>query len=127
MTYCGECGVDHHAGERKDSMGDEVKIAKIRADAEVEIARIQRGEAKAVVQAETETEIAVTEIAAAAAVEIAAETGPPETETEPETTAIVVEGPPAEIPEESEPTMSPADESSIPELAAPRKSRGYWP
>ena len=105
MSYCPECGVDHHAGERT-GIADEVRIAKINADRDIEVARISRGEFVKTAEIAAETDVITTELETAAAVEVAAELadgGAPAAE-EPETQAIVVEGPPAE-PSEPESTV----------------------
>jgi hypothetical protein len=63
--YCTGCGQVHGA----DDQAAAVKIAKIQADRDIEVARIQRGETREVVEVNAETEIAVAEIGAAAGVE----------------------------------------------------------
>src|SRR5208282_4340792 len=121
--FCSACG-EQHGGS---NVAPEVEIARIQAKRDVEVARIQRGEVVGEAKVEAETEIAVAELETSAAVVVAAELGDaasPEPE-EPETQAIVVEGPPAE-PIETEPSIEPV-ESSMPEPKEPERKRGYWP
>lgn len=80
--YCTGCG-EVHGGGSGDS--PDVKIAKINADRDIEVARIQRSEARQAIEAETEQ----TETIAAAEVEqtaieaeAIAEAGIPEPEPE---------------------------------------------
>ncbi len=120
--YCSACG-QQHGGPDANA---EVEIARIMAHRDVEVAKIERGEAKTVAEVAAETEIAVTELETAAAVEVAAETDAPAAEPEePETTTILVDGPEAE-PAEEAPSMEPAEDSHS-EPPEPRRSRGYWP
>jgi hypothetical protein len=120
--YCTGCGQLHGGRD----LSAEVKIAKINADRDVEVARIQRGEFQ-MTPLEAETTIAVTELEAAAAVEVAAELGDGQAPAaeEPETTAIVVEGPPAE-PAEELPSIEPGIGSSEPPAAKSKSSLSYW-
>ena len=127
MSYCAECGTDHHAGERDNSgRSAEVRIAEINAKRDVEVARIQRGEARAVTETEAETAVAVTELETVAAVAVAEATDPPEPDSsEDGNQAIIVEGPPAEPAEDAEPDALAPKEEHLPDPAA-KTSRGYW-
>lgn len=121
--FCSACGEEHGGS----NVAPEVEIARIQAKRDIEVAKIERGMVRQEAELAAETEVAVTELETQAAVVVAAELGDggqAEAE-EPETQAIVVEGPPAEL-EEPEPTIEPA-ESSMPEPAEPKRSRGYWP
>jgi hypothetical protein len=118
--YCSACGQQHGGGSRKDP---DVEIARINAERDIRVAELARGEFKTT-PLEAETQIAVAEIEAGAAVAVAEELGSPD-EPEPETQAIVVEGPPAEPPEEPA-SIEPASDAPG-EPPAPRKSHGYWP
>jgi hypothetical protein len=111
MSFCPECGTDHHAGERSGGVGDEVKIAKIRADAEVEIAKIQRG----MVREETAAEVEVEEIRAEADVEVAGELAEALADAEP---------PAEEPPAEPEPVMV-EPEPDAPEMEPPVVTGGH--
>jgi hypothetical protein len=126
MTFCPDCGIDHHAGER-DGGGKsaEVRIAEINAKRDIEVARIQRGESRA----ETEAAIEMTEIETEGAVEVAAEladalAGP--ADPEPETGADPAE--PVVITEDPAP---PADDITPPEVESHHepaaKAGGLWP
>jgi hypothetical protein len=122
--FCTGCGQPHGGNTGKDA---EVRIAEINAKRDIEVARIQRGEFQTVAATEAETEIAVAELETAAAVEVAAELDAPPAAEEPDTQAIVVEGPPAEPDEPDAPSMEPSDDDAGGEPPEPRKSRGYWP
>lgn len=101
-----------------------VRIARINADRDIEVARLARAEARQEIDAEVEqTEIAAdaaveqTEIQAAAIVEVGM---PPEPEPEPEPEPIIIS---AAAPEEPEEEVGAPPEVEHPQ---PEKNRGYW-
>lgn len=124
--YCSACG-EVHGGHSGDS--EAVRVAKIQADRDIEVARIQRSEARQAIEAETEqTEIeseAAVEAAVAEAVTTTAVLAATaeEAPSEPAPEAPVAEEAPAVVEEVSdgEPPAPPETEKR-----APAKSGGYW-
>lgn len=120
--YCTGCG-QQHGGPARES--EEVKIAKINADRDIEVARLARGAAK--IEAEAEVEVA--ELATEAAVEQTAieaeavvEVGElPEPEPEPEPDPVIVET--AEPDEEPGPAEPPEISGNQP---SSHSGGGYW-
>ena len=120
--YCSACGEIHGGNSRE---ADEVRIAKINAERDIEVARIQRSEAKAAMDAETEqTEIvAEAEVESAVAEAIVTTTilaendQPPEPESEPAPEPVIVEAP---EPEEEVPAPAEVEHES------PKHDKGYW-
>ena len=129
--YCSACGLPHGTSTGKS---DEVRIAEIQRDKEIELAKIARGEIREIVQTGAETEIAVAEIEAAGDEAVSENIGEALAGGgggEGEPVPIIVNEPAGESePAEEEPSMTPRDEgengSAEPEPAA-RKSHGYWP
>ena len=120
--YCTGCGQPHggHGGE-----SDEVKIAKINRDADIEIARLARSEARQEIEAEVEqTEI----IAEAAVVEAVVEAAVLEEVLTPDPAPV----PDAPVVIESAPDPEPEVEAvpEPPETTEPPKSgkkdTGWW-
>jgi hypothetical protein len=119
--YCSACG-ESHGGRQGES--DEVKVAKINADRDIEVARLARAEARQ----EIEAEIEQTEIIADAAVEEAVVEAAvlddilnpePEAAAEPEPTVV-------EIPDaEPEPETVPGP-AELEEGPAETKKTGVW-
>ena len=70
MTFCTECGVDHHAGEREErtAVDREIELARINAKRDVDVARINAR----VDREGLETAEEIAEVEAEAAVEAAA-------------------------------------------------------
>jgi hypothetical protein len=131
MSFCPECGTDHHAGEHgRDGKTAEVKIAEIEANRDIEVARIQRGEMRTMGELNAETDVAVAEIEAGA--DVAAAEATAETvaavldaggETEPP--PVVIEAPPAETDEE--PSIEPSDGHDAGPPEEKKSSFSYWP
>ena len=73
MTYCTECGQDHHAGEREEqtALDREVEMERLRTKRDVEVARIQAGVVRDTVEIEAETETEVAAVEAESGVEAA--------------------------------------------------------
>jgi hypothetical protein len=124
--YCTGCG-EMHGGKPPEN--PEVAIARLQAERDIEVARINRGEFQKT-ELEAETEIKVAEIEAGAEVataEATAETvaavlGSSDGEEAP---PVVIEAPPEEIGPE-EPSIEPAGgNSGPPEPKKPKLS--YWP
>lgn len=121
--YCTGCG-EMHGASTADS--EAVRIAKINADRDVEVARLARSEARQEIEAEVEQ----TETLAEAAVEQTAieaeaiiEAGAPE----PEPDVPVVEAP--VMIEAPDPEPEPETVSEPPEISpapAAKKSAGWW-
>lgn len=125
--HCSACG-DIHGGETVEA--PEVAIARINREADVEIARIGRGEAKAITETQGETDIAVAEIHAAAGVEetealAEAVVGSDSEEIPP----VVVDAPADDIEPEVEASIAPADDIEEPSEPVERRSKSlsYWP
>jgi hypothetical protein len=123
--YCTGCGEMHGGGARES---DELKIAKVMADRDIEVARIQRGEARqaieagqetAELEAKTEVEIAAIEAeTGVVAAEAVADAVAPQPAPEPE--------PPAEpviVADDTEDETPPPPEV---EKKAPKEHAGYW-
>jgi len=120
--FCTGCGQQHggHSGE-----SDEVKIARINRDADVEIAKISRSEARQAIEAETEQTGIVADATVEAAV-VEAEVLGDIVAPDPEPVPVVVETDPGpeSIPEpEPEPAPEPPEIESAPEE---EKSGGWW-
>src|SRR5258708_595873 len=126
--YCSACG-EIHGGSSRES--EEVKIAKINAERDVEGAKISRAEAREYTEAATEqTEIAAQAEVAVAAGEGAAPGAAAGVENEvleeivnpepPETTVVVQQ---ESGPEEDEEAGTPAETTHVP---AESKSKGWW-
>lgn len=126
--YCAACG-EIHGGTGRES--EEVKIAKINAERDIEVARL----AHSAQQTEAAAEVAATEVVAEAEVEqtaIEAEAQVDEAVVEaavleeivnpepPEQTIVVQEGP---GPEEDEEAGTPAETTPV---AAESASKGWW-
>lgn len=73
MTFCTECGQDHHAGEREEqaALDREVEMERLRTKRDVEVARINAGVVRDVTEEVAETELAVAEVEAVAGTEAA--------------------------------------------------------
>lgn len=118
---CPECGLLHDMPDHGESA---VRIARINADRDIEVARLARAEARHEIDAGVEqTEIAAdaaveqTEIEAAAIVEVGM---PPEPEPEPEPEPVIIAAAAPEEPEE--------DVAAPPEVEHPKpeQNKGYW-
>jgi len=126
MSYCPDCGVDHHAGEREETaaLDREVEMERLRTKRDVEVARIQAGAVKDVTETEVDAEVEVAAIEAEAGVEAAEAVAyvleevvsPPE----PEAAPVVVVDAPAEpaAPEGGE-------EAEPPPVHEPRGNSSY--
>ena len=123
--YCSACG-EIHGGHSGDS--EAVRVAKIQADRDIEVARIQRSEARQAIEAETEqTEIeAEAEVQAAVAEAVvttsilAAESGPPA--EEPAEAPVIEAEPVAAEPVDEGPPAPPEAEHKVPA----KSGGGYW-
>jgi hypothetical protein len=132
MAFCPDCGTDHHAGERTaaDAVASEVRIAKINADRDIEVARINarltRNEletAEVIAEIEGEAEVGA---AAAEAEVVATILGSGDQEPEP----VIIDAPPLPEPE-PDPTDDaappPAENHHEPGDDKPRKhGLGMW-
>ena len=80
MTYCTECGQDHHAGEREaeTALDREVEMERLRTARDVQVAKIQAGVIRDTVELEAETVTEVAELETEAEL-IEAGTAPPAT------------------------------------------------
>ena len=126
--YCSACG-EIHGGSSRES--EEVKIAKINADRDVEVARL----AHSAQRVEAAAEVAATEVVAEAAVEqtaIEAEAAVEEAVVENEVLEEIVNPEPPETtvvvqqesgPEEDEEAGTPAETTHVPSES---KSKGWW-
>jgi hypothetical protein len=131
--YCPTCGQNHHEDEESSraSKAEEVRIAEIQANRDIEVARIQaKAETKTletvetVAELQTESDVAVAEAIAPAI----AESGQDSTEGDAAPVVVPIDAsgsPPPEMEEESE--AAPPPEVETPEHSEPKKSRGYWP
>lgn len=128
MSYCPECGHEVAAQAADDAAKSDVEIARINADRDVTIARLQ---SKAVREENDTTEhVAETEAAAdvgvaeaqADGVEAAAEVISGDPEPEPDGEPIVVEPLPEAEPEPDAPPPPEAEHHH----AAEKKSPGWW-
>jgi hypothetical protein len=127
VSYCTECGQDHHPENSGGGKTAEVRIAEINARRDIEVARIQRGE----VRQETEAAIEMTEIetegqvaVAAELAEAIAEADAPEAEPEPEPVVVTQDVGEPEPPAED---LAPPEVEHHREPAGAAKSRGFWP
>lgn len=123
--YCTGCGQVHGA----EGQDNAVKIAKINADRDVEVARIGRGEFQKT-ELEAETEITVAEIHADAGVleaealaEGIADSG------DGAAVPVITDVPAPDAEEEITETIAPREEdtSPPPPPAEPRSNFSYWP
>ena len=66
MTFCTECGQDHHAGEREEqtALDREVEMERLRTARDIQVARINAGVVRDVTEEVAETELAVAEVEA---------------------------------------------------------------
>jgi hypothetical protein len=126
--YCAACG-EIHGGTGRES--EEVKIAKINAERDIEVAKLQRAETRDYTEAATEqTEIAAQAEVAVAAVEGAAAVEEAIVENEvleeivnpepPETTVVVQQ---ESGPEEDEEAGTPPETTPV---QSESKSNGFW-
>ena len=127
MSYCPECGVDHHAADRiaEQAADREVTLAKIHADRDIKIAQIGANVTRDTADVDQAAELARAEGKAegmetaidGAAVDQAPELG--------DGAPIVVDAPAAEPELEAEPELAPppAPPSSP---SSPSSSAGWW-
>src|ERR1017187_957114 len=119
--FCSACGQEPITGKSPGA-----RMAEIKAERDVAIARMEYREAQDGAELAAETAIQVTELETAAEVAVAEETEPPPADSsEDGNQSIIVEGPPAEPAEEAEPDTLEPKEEHLPEPAA-SKSHGYW-
>lgn len=129
LHACPDCGLTHSAaGERPES--DEVKIARLNKERDVEIARLSRSEMTHM----DETAIEVAEIEAGAQVDTAEAIAPAiaaagDSDPEPDPVPVVVEGdgdpepePEPELPDVEPPPLLEDTAADEP----PAKPRGMW-
>lgn len=128
MSYCPECGVDHHIADREaEKIADrEVMLARIGADKEIKIAQINAGAVKELAETEnalrTEHAEGITE---GMETVLAAAGGGGQAEEPGDVPPVVVEAPAEEPAEEPGPDMEPP----IVETPSPRSSssdRGWF-
>lgn len=124
QKFCAECGTPHEcaATPAGDYMTAEVKIAKINADRDVEIARLQAGAAKAIAATEAEHSADFAEGKAEGLEE--AITGGEGEEAE-GGEPIVVEVPAAEPEAEADDIVEEPPVITTPAPTAPKRG-GYW-
>jgi hypothetical protein len=122
--FCSACGQVHG----NEGRNVEVQLAKINRDADIEIARIQRGETRTAMEIGAETDIAVAEIHATAGVaetEALAESIAGSGEPDP---PVIIDAPAQDIEPEVQASIEPRDDDESGPPAEPKKSGlSYWP
>jgi hypothetical protein len=124
--HCSACG-QMHGGEGRDA---EVKIAKINADRDIEVARISRGEWQHNADVEAETEIAVTEMETAAGVQEAEALAGALSGTPAEPEPVIVDVPAPDVEPEVGSSIQPRDDDESSDGPPPpekKSSLSYWP
>lgn len=132
MSYCPDCGADHHAGDREaQAAADrEIEIERLRTERDIKVARIQAG----VQREELETVEAVAEVEAEAEVASAVATAEVIGEviaTEAGAGDGQDDGDPPVIVEVTEPESDPGPEAPAPPELEPtepetKKAPGWW-
>lgn len=126
MSFCPDCGIDHHAGDREiEAAADrEVEIERLRTKRDIEVARITASAAKDISETEAETGTARAE-GQVEGMETVLETisgGEPDDGGDP---PVIVEAPGPEPETEPGPDVAPPPEEPA---AVPRenKGNGWW-
>jgi hypothetical protein len=126
MSFCTECGQDHHAGDREETaaLDREVEIARINANRDVKVAQVTAGMVRETTETEAGAAVDIAETEAVAGVEaaeavadvLADVVAPPEAEAAP---PVIIDAPAAEpeLPEVEPPPAAehhgePAESSS---------------
>ena len=127
MSFCVDCGLDHHAGERTaaEQVNAEVEIERLRTRRDIEVARITASASKDIAETEAEPDLARAEGAVegmAAVLDTIAGGGEPP--AIPGGPPIIVEPPAEEVPDET-PDIEPPPPAV--EVTPPAKrGGGYW-
>jgi hypothetical protein len=123
--YCAACG-QIHGGERTDA---EVRIAKINADRDIEVARLQRSEYQHAVDVDAETAVAVTELQTEAGVLEAEALGDALGGGGGDESPVIIDVPADDVEPEIQDSIEPRDDEDDGAPPAEAKSSGlsYWP
>ncbi len=130
MSFCPECGIDHHAAERAEADAAKaetdraVEIARLETKRDIEVARINAGAATAISETEAEADVARAE-GIAEGMETVIDSAAPDA-PEPGGDPIIVTEPAPEPEPESEPVPDVPPPPEAGPVARHGKSKGWF-
>lgn len=124
MKFCPDCGTGHECSAEIAADRTDLAIARVQAERDIELARINAGAAKAIAETEAENSSEHAE-GVAEGMETALDAVSGSGDDEPPADPVVVQ---AEADEEPEPEPGPDNEPPVVEIPdpAPKSSGGYW-